>query len=111
VNTLNVTTSADQNSNLIPSGFTVDPVAVALGAVPQQTEGQSPLASWDVSENFNATLDVYPVVTTASAQSTRPSTRPQWTSWSRRLSDAELLLNTAATVSATPSIPKFSAST
>jgi iron complex outermembrane receptor protein len=66
VNTLNVTTSADSSGNLIPSGFyPVDnPVALALGAQPQQTEESDSITVglvWDVSDNFNATLDVYDI--------------------------------------------------
>jgi iron complex outermembrane receptor protein len=66
VNTLNVTTSADSSGNLIPSGFyPVDhPVAIALGATPQQTEESDSFTIglvWDVSDNFNATLDVYDI--------------------------------------------------
>jgi iron complex outermembrane receptor protein len=103
VNTLNVTTSADQNGNLIPSGFyPVDhPVAVALGAVPQQTEESQSLTVgvvWDVSQNFNATLDVYQIdiddrigaidttVDQAAVDELVAAGYP----------DAELLLNTAA---------------
>lgn len=64
VNTLNVTTSADSSGNLIPSGFyPVDhPVAIALGATPQQTEESTSYTVglvWDISDNFNATIDVY----------------------------------------------------
>lgn len=66
VNTLNVTTSADSAGNLIPSGFypVTNPVAIALGATPQQTEESSSITVgvvWEVTDNFNATLDVYDI--------------------------------------------------
>ena len=66
VNTLNVTTSADPNGNLIPSGFyPVDhPVAVALGAVPQETEESDSYSVglvWELSERFSMTLDYYDI--------------------------------------------------
>lgn len=64
VNTLNVTTAADSSGNLIPSGFypVNHPVAIALGATPQQTEESQSFTVgvvWDASDNFNVTVDVY----------------------------------------------------
>jgi iron complex outermembrane receptor protein len=66
VNTLNVTTSADSSGNLIPAGFyPVDhPVAIALGATPQQTEESSSYTIgvvWEATDTFNVTLDVYDI--------------------------------------------------
>jgi len=66
VNTLNLTTSADSEGNLIPSGFyPVDhPVAVALGAVPQQTEESQSVTIglvWQASDNISVTLDYYDI--------------------------------------------------
>lgn len=64
VNTLNITTSADSAGNLIPSGFyPVDhPVAIALGARPQQTEESESFtigAVWDISDQLSFTVDFY----------------------------------------------------
>lgn len=66
VNTLNVTTSADSDGNLIPSGFypVNNPVAIALGATPQQTEESSSFTVgvvWEISDNVDFTLDVYDI--------------------------------------------------
>jgi iron complex outermembrane receptor protein len=66
VNTLNVTTSADASGNLIPSGFyPVDnPVAIALGATPQQTEESRSFTVglvWTPVDQFALTLDVYDI--------------------------------------------------
>jgi iron complex outermembrane receptor protein len=64
VHTLNVTTTADSSGNLIPSGtYPVDhPVAVALGAVPLDTESSRSFslgAVWDPASNITITLDYY----------------------------------------------------
>ena len=64
VNTLNLTTSADTAGNLIPSGFyPVDhPVALALGAVPQETETSDSFTVglvWNALDNLSITLDFY----------------------------------------------------
>jgi iron complex outermembrane receptor protein len=66
VNTLNLTTSADENGNLIPSGFyPVDhPVARALGARPQETEESQNFTIglvWEASDNVAVTLDFYDI--------------------------------------------------
>jgi iron complex outermembrane receptor protein len=103
VNTLNVTTSADSNGNLIPSGFyPIDhPVAVALGAVPQQTEESTSFTVglvWEVADNVSLTVDFYDididdrigtldtVVDQAAVDALNAAGYP----------DANLLLNTAA---------------
>ncbi|MDX1461047.1 MAG: TonB-dependent receptor, partial [Xanthomonadales bacterium] len=64
VNTLNVTTSADASGNLIPSGFypVNHPVAVALGAQPQQTEESTSFTAgfvWEATDRTSVTLDYY----------------------------------------------------
>ena len=64
VHTLNVTTTADSSGNLIPSGtYPVDnPVALALGAVPLDTEKSKNFTLgfvWDPLENVTVTLDYY----------------------------------------------------
>jgi len=66
VNTLNVTTSADSHGNLIPSGFypVNHPVAIALGARPQNTEESQSFTVgvvWEPADNISATLDVYSI--------------------------------------------------
>ena len=66
VNTLNLTTSADTDGNLIPSGFyPVDhPVARSLGAVPQKNEESQSFTIglvWEASENVSVTLDYYDI--------------------------------------------------
>jgi len=66
VNTLNLTTAADTDGNLIPSGFyPVDhPVAQALGAVSQQTEESQSFTIglvWEATQNVNVTLDYYDI--------------------------------------------------
>ncbi len=66
VNTLNITTSADTEGNLIPSGFyPVDhPVALALGAVPQDTEDSFSYSIglvWNAADNVSVTLDYYDI--------------------------------------------------
>ena len=66
VNTLNLTTSADEDGNLIPSGFyPVDhPVAQALGAVAQDTEESQSFSIglvWNAAENVSITLDYYDI--------------------------------------------------
>lgn len=65
-NTLNLTTAADANGNLIPSGFyPVDhPVAVALGAVPQRTEESDSFTVglvWEAADNIAITVDYYDI--------------------------------------------------
>ena len=62
--TLNVTTTADASGNLIPNGtFPVNnPVALALGAVPLDTEKSKNLSLglvWDPRDNVSVTLDYY----------------------------------------------------
>jgi iron complex outermembrane receptor protein len=64
--TLNVTTTADSSGNLIPSGtYPVDnPVALALGAVPLDTEKSKSFTlgfAWDPYENVSVTLDYYEI--------------------------------------------------
>jgi len=64
--TLNVTTTADQAGNLIPSGTypVSDPVALALGATPLRTEKSKNLTGglvWDPLENVTTTLDFYKI--------------------------------------------------
>jgi len=64
--TLNVTTTADANGNLIPSGtYPVShPVALALGAVPLRTEKSKNLTGgvvWDPLENLTLTADFYKI--------------------------------------------------
>jgi iron complex outermembrane receptor protein len=66
VNTLNLTTSADTDGNLIPSGFyPVDhPVAQALGAVEQDTEESQSFTVglvWNAANNISVTLDYYDI--------------------------------------------------
>jgi len=66
VNTLNLTTSADTEGNLIPSGFypTDHPVAQALGAVDQDTEESTSYTIglvWNAAENISVTLDYYDI--------------------------------------------------
>ena len=66
VNTLNLTTSADANGNLIPSGFypVSNPVAVALGAVPQDNEESNSISVgfvWQIADNISATVDFYDI--------------------------------------------------
>jgi iron complex outermembrane receptor protein len=66
VNTLNLTTSADTEGNLIPSGFyPVDhPVAQSLGAVAQDTEESTSFTIglvWNAAENVSVTLDYYDI--------------------------------------------------
>ncbi|GMR14467.1 MAG: TonB-dependent receptor [Gammaproteobacteria bacterium] len=66
INTLNLTTSADSAGNLIPSGFypVSHPVAVALGAVPQQTEESTSFTIglvWTAADNVSVTLDYYDI--------------------------------------------------
>ncbi len=66
VNTLNLTTSADTAGNLIPSGFyPVDhPVALALGATPQETEESQSFSIglvWNAADNVSVTLDYYDI--------------------------------------------------
>jgi iron complex outermembrane receptor protein len=66
VNTLNVTTAADSAGNLIPSGFypVSNPVAVALGATPQQTEESRSVTVgvvWEPTDRLAFTLDVYDI--------------------------------------------------
>jgi len=66
VNTLNLTTSADTEGNLIPSGFyPVDhPVAQSLGAVEQDTEESTSFTIglvWNAAENVSVTLDYYDI--------------------------------------------------
>ncbi len=66
VNTLNLTTSADTEGNLIPSGFyPVDnPVARALGAVPQENEQSQSFTIglvWEPAQNVYITLDYYDI--------------------------------------------------
>jgi iron complex outermembrane receptor protein len=66
VNTLNVTTSADAAGNLIPSGFypVSHPVAISLGATPQQTEESQSFTIglvWNPTDTFAVTLDVYDI--------------------------------------------------
>lgn len=63
-NTLNVTTTANAQGGLIPSGtYPVNnPVALALGAVPLKTETSKSLsvgAVWTPTDNVTATLDYY----------------------------------------------------
>ena len=63
-NTLNVTTTANAQGNLIPSGtYPVDnPVARALGSAPLKTETSKSLsvgAVWTPSDNLTSTLDYY----------------------------------------------------
>lgn len=64
--TLNVTTTADQSGNLIPSGtYPVShPVALALGATPLRTEKSKNFTAglvWDPLENVSTTLDFYKI--------------------------------------------------
>ncbi len=64
VNTLNLTTTADANGNLIPSGFypVNHPVAQALGAVPQDVEESLSYSIglvWEAADNISVTLDYY----------------------------------------------------
>jgi iron complex outermembrane receptor protein len=64
LHTLNVTTTADSSGNLIPSGtYPVDhPVAIALGAVPLDTETSRNYtvgAVWEPRDNISVTLDYY----------------------------------------------------
>lgn len=66
VNTLNVTTSADSAGNLIPSGFypVNHPVAIALGAQPQETEESRSISVgvvWNPTDVFALTLDFYDI--------------------------------------------------
>jgi iron complex outermembrane receptor protein len=66
VNTLNVTTSADSAGNLIPSGFypVNHPVAIALGATPQDTEESRSFTVgvvWTPTDQFAMTVDVYDI--------------------------------------------------
>lgn len=66
VNTLNLTTSADTEGNLIPSGFyPVDhPVAQSLGAVAQDTEDSLSFSVglvWNATDNISVTLDYYDI--------------------------------------------------
>ncbi len=66
INTLNLTTSADSAGNLIPSGFypVSHPVAVALGAVGQQTEESQSFTIglvWTAADNVSVTLDYYDI--------------------------------------------------
>jgi iron complex outermembrane receptor protein len=103
VNTLNVTTSANQAGQLIPSGFyPVDhPVALALGATPQQTEESDSFTVgvvWQAADNFSATLDVYQINIDdrigALDKSVNQAAVDQLVA--AGYPDAELLLNTAA---------------
>jgi iron complex outermembrane receptor protein len=62
--TLNVTTTSDTNGNLIPSGTypVSDPVAIALGAQPLETETSDNFTLglvWNVFEDVTATVDFY----------------------------------------------------
>ncbi|MFC5576976.1 TonB-dependent receptor plug domain-containing protein [Lysobacter niabensis] len=64
INTLDVTTTADANGNLIPQGtFPVNsPAAVALGAVPLTAEESFAYSAglvYTPNENFSLTLDYY----------------------------------------------------
>jgi len=64
LNTLNVTTSADPDGNLVPSAtFPVaHPVAVALGAVPldpEESESYTVGLVWDAASRTSVTLDYY----------------------------------------------------
>ena len=64
--TLNVTTTANAQGNLVPSGtFPVsDPVAIALGAQPLDTETSRAFtlgAVWDPLSNVSVTLDYYKI--------------------------------------------------
>ena len=64
--TLNVTTTADSSGNLIPAGTypVSNPVALALGAVPLETEKSKNLSLgvvWDPRENVSVTLDYYKI--------------------------------------------------
>jgi iron complex outermembrane receptor protein len=64
--TLNVTTTADSSGNLIPAGTypVSNPVALALGAVPLQTEKSKNLSLglvWDPLDNVTTTLDYYKI--------------------------------------------------
>jgi len=66
VNTLNVTTSADSDGNLIPSGFypVNNPVAIALGATPQETEESRSFTVgmvWEPADRMAITVDVYDI--------------------------------------------------
>ncbi len=66
VNTLNVTTAADSAGNLIPSGFypVNHPVAIALGALPQQTEESQSFTIglvWDATDTTSVTVDYYDI--------------------------------------------------
>ncbi|MCF6263914.1 MAG: TonB-dependent receptor [Xanthomonadales bacterium] len=66
VNTLNLSTTADANGNLVPNGFyPVDhPVALALGAVPQQVEKSLSYSLglvWEAADNVSITLDYYDI--------------------------------------------------
>jgi len=62
--TLNVTTTADASGNLVPSGtYPVDnPVALALGAVPLESESSRGFTLgmvWEPANNVSVTLDYY----------------------------------------------------
>jgi len=64
--TLNVTTTADSNGNLIPAGTypVSNPVAIALGAQPLTTEKSKNLSVgvvWDPRDNVSVTLDYYKI--------------------------------------------------
>jgi iron complex outermembrane receptor protein len=64
--TLNVTTTANSNGDLVPSGtYPVShPIALALGAVPLRSEKSKNLSVglvWDPLENVTTTLDVYKI--------------------------------------------------
>jgi len=66
INTLNVTTSADQFGNLIPSGtYPVDhPVAIVLGSTPLSPEESTSFtlgAVWQPTDNTSITLDYYDI--------------------------------------------------
>jgi len=64
--TLNVTTTADASGNLIPSGTypVSNPVALALGAQPLETEESKNLSVglvWDPLDNVSITVDYYKI--------------------------------------------------
>jgi iron complex outermembrane receptor protein len=64
--TLNVTTTANANGDLVPSGTypVSNPVAVALGAVPLTTEKSKNFTlgfAWDPLSNVSVTLDYYSI--------------------------------------------------
>ena len=66
VNTLNITTSADSEGNLIPQGtYPVgNPVAQALGSEPLETEGSVSFTAglvWTPSNRWTITLDYYDI--------------------------------------------------